>query len=164
MFLLAVLSAATAAPAPDADAQVPLSYYNPYLHYYPQYQQRYAPMPQYQAQVPFYYYPPYPQYGIQTPTSRAIINLGGFLQEGAAFTAMAAVTTGTVMSAKTLTGDITFFQNPFTLNNAKYHVNLPNVAANTPIGIYIHAAGGDCGNTAATATGITVSYLNPQIC
>merc|ERR1711874_733584 len=59
------------------------------------------------------------------------------------------------MSAKTLTGDITLFQNPFALNNAKYHVNLPNVAANTPIGIYIHAAGGDCGNTAATATGIT---------
>ena len=80
------------------------------------------------------------------------------MQEGAAFTAMAAVTTsGSEMSAKTLTGDITFYQNPLTLNNAKYHVNLPNVAANTPIGIYIHAAGGGCDDTAATATTITVS-------
>merc|ERR1712088_1140510 len=136
LFLLAVLTAASAEP------QIPLSpYYNPYLQYYPQYQV--------ERQVPLSYYP-------RIPMAQARFSLGGFMQKGAAFTAMAAVTTsGSEMSAKTLRGDITFWQNPFTFNNAKFHVNLPNVAANKPIGIYIHAAGGDCGNTAATATGIS---------
>merc|ERR1712088_1133653 len=119
LFLLAVLTAASAAP------QIPLSpYYNPYLLYYPQYQV--------QRQAPLYYYPSYPSYpsyttnpvaGVaQSPQARLNWPIGGFLQEGAAFTAMAAVTT-----AKTLTGDITFFQNPLTLNNAKYRINLHQV-------------------------------------
>ena len=150
-----MLTAASAAP------QIPLSpYYNPYLLYYPQYQV--------QRQAPLYYYPSYPSYATapmagmaQSPQARLNWPIGGFMQEGAAFTAMAAVTTsGSEMSAKTLTGDITFFQNPFTFNNAKFHVNLPNVAANKPIGIYIHAAGGGCDDTAATATTITVSLSN----
>jgi len=124
LFLLAVLTAASAAP------QIPLSpYYNPYLLYYPQYQV--------QRQAPLYYYPSYPSYTTasvagmaQSPQARLNWPIGGFMQEGAAFTAMAAVTTsGSEMSAKTLTGDITFYQNPLTLNNAKYHINLHNVAA-----------------------------------
>merc|ERR1712038_971357 len=142
LFLLAVLTAASAEP------QIPLSpYYNPYLQYYPQYQV--------ERQVPLSYYPSY-QYYPRIPMAQARFSLGGFMQKGAAFTAMTAVTTtGSEMSAKTLTGDITFFQNPFTFNNAKFHVNLPNVAANKPIGIYIHAANGNCDDQAATATGIS---------
>merc|ERR1712228_1010927 len=117
LFLLAVLTAASAEP------QIPLSpYYNPYLQYYPQYQV--------ERQVPLSYYPSYQQYYPRIPMAQARFSLGGFMQKGAAFTAMAAVTTsGSEMSAKTLTGDITFYQNPLTLNNAKYHINLHNVAA-----------------------------------
>merc|ERR1712038_1752387 len=117
LFLLAVLTAASAEP------QIPLSpYYNPYLQYYPQYQV--------ERQVPLSYYPSYQQYYPRIPMAQARFSLGGFMQKGAAFTAMAAVTTsGSEMSAKTLTGDITFYQNPLTLNNAKYHINLHNVTA-----------------------------------
>jgi len=152
LFLLAVLSAASAAP------QIPLtSFYNPYLHYYPQYQV--------QRQVPLYYYPTYPQYAAantvpQSPLARANWPVGGFLQEGAKFVATAAVASP-AQSAKTLTGDITFWQNPFTLNNAKFHVNLPNVAASTNIGIYIHAAGGSCADTSAAAATILTKLSTP---
>merc|ERR1712226_1071485 len=112
LFLLAVLTAASAEP------QIPLSpYYNPYLQYYPQYQV--------ERQVPLSYYPSY-QYYPRIPMAQARFSLGGFMQKGAAFTAMAAVTTsGSEMSA------------------------------NKPIGIYIHAANGNCDDQAATATGIS---------
>jgi len=163
LFLLAVLTAASAEP------QIPLSpYYNPYLQYYPQYQvQRQVPLSYYPGRVGYPSYPmSYPSYDRRIPGAQARFSFGGFMQKGAAFTTQDEVMGANAKSEKTLRGDITFYQNPFTWNNAKFHVNLPNITPNTRIGIYIHNANdNDCNddstddNNPTQLTSLTTPFI-----